>query len=141
MYCCFSSHFFIFHKLIQVRFPSVGWSPCIFVRCDKSRIPLDGFSSPSVWASGSDPQGLLLCFDPFVMFCVSIFHQLLSRFFLCTQSNLLIHLLGLMCSLCHPRMRSCCLGHVHRMFCLLLAYLHSFCQRGCLFHLRLLCFS
>ena len=31
---------------------------------------------------------------PFVMLCVSIFHQLLSRFSLCAQSILLTHLLG-----------------------------------------------
>ena len=64
--------FFIFHKLIQVVFPSFGWSsfsPLSLCRYDKPRIPLIGFSGPSVWALGGDPQGLspfqfLLCFKP-----------------------------------------------------------------------------
>ena len=43
--CCLS--FFIFHKLIQVIFPSLGWSSCFTSRShryDKSRIPPGGFS-------------------------------------------------------------------------------------------------
>ena len=64
--------FFIFHKFIQVVSPSFGWSSCLSLRsrrCDNSQIPLSGFSGPSVWVLGGDPEGLsplqiLLCFDP-----------------------------------------------------------------------------
>ena len=47
-----SLSFFMFLKLIQVVFPSLGWSFCFSLsscRYDKSRIPLGGFSGPSVW--------------------------------------------------------------------------------------------
>ena len=64
--------FFPFHKVIQVVFPSLGWSSCSPLslrRDDESRIPLGSFSGPSVWIWGGDPQGLspfqfLLCFNP-----------------------------------------------------------------------------
>ena len=67
--CSLSS--FIFHKLIQVIFPSLGWSSCFSFRprrYHQSRIPLGGFSGPSVWAIGGDSQRLspfqfLLWFD------------------------------------------------------------------------------
>ena len=50
--------FFISHKVIQVVFPSFGWSsysPLGFCRYDKAQIPLSGFSGPSVWVLGGDP--------------------------------------------------------------------------------------
>ena len=64
--------FFIFHKVIQVVFPSFGWyscSPLSLCRHDRSRIPLGGFSGPSVCVLGVDSHGLspfqlLLCFNP-----------------------------------------------------------------------------
>ena len=103
--CCLS--FFIFLKLSQVIFSSLNWSSCLSLRsrqCDgKSQIPLGGLSGPSVRASGSDSQSfspaqLLLCLDPSVCCCVSAFsRQLLSRFCVSAQSNLLIRLLGLVC--------------------------------------------
>ena len=57
---------------------------------------------------------------------------------LCTQFNLLKHLLCLMCYPQHLPMRQCCLGRMHR---LCLVYPHSFLHFGCLFHLSLLCFT
>ena len=104
--CCLS--FFIFHKLVQLIFPSLGWSSCFSLRSrryDKSRIPLSGFSGPSVWLWVAIRRACRhFCFccvsTQFVMLCVSIF----SRFSLCTQSGLLLHLLGLMCYPHHLRM-------------------------------------
>ena len=101
--CCQS--FFIFHKLVQVTFPSLSWSSCFSLRSpqyDKSRIPLSGVSGPSIWALGGDREGL----SPFQFLCVSVFfHQLVSRSSVCTQSSLLIALLGLMCYPYHLRKR------------------------------------
>ena len=50
-------------------FMSSSCSPLSRCRCDKPKIPLSGFSGPSVWPLGGDPQGLspfrfLLCLDP-----------------------------------------------------------------------------
>ena len=73
--------FFIYHKVIQVVFSSLGWSSCSplgLCRFDYHRIPLSGFSGPSVWILACDPQ----CLSPFQFRCMSaFFHQLLSRFF------------------------------------------------------------
>ena len=74
-----------------------------------------------------------------VMFCVNFFHQLPSRFFLCTriQSSSLIRFLY------HSRMRYCCLGHIHRLCCLVFPIQlcpHSFHHLECLFCLSLFCF-
>ena len=52
--------FFPFHKVIQVVFPSLGWSSCSplsLCRDDESQIPLGCFSGPSVWIWGGHPQG------------------------------------------------------------------------------------
>ena len=68
----------------------------------------------------------------FVMLCVNIFHQLLSRFILCVQSSL-SRPLGLMSYPHHHRMRYCCLGRIHRVCCLLLEYPRFFPRHECLF--------
>ena len=73
VFCLFLGlSFFIFRKLIQVVFPSLGWSACFPLsscRDDKTWVSLSGSSGPSVWALGGNPQGLSpfqspLCFDP-----------------------------------------------------------------------------
>ena len=64
--------FFIFRKIIQVVFPSIGWSSCSPLglrRCGKHPIPLSGCFGPPLWILGGDPQGLsplqiLVCFNP-----------------------------------------------------------------------------
>ena len=81
--CCLS--FTNYHKLLlQVIYPSLGWSSCFSWRSrrhDKSsRIPLSNFPGPSVWALGGDPEGLspfqfLLCFDPFCDFVCKHFSR------------------------------------------------------------------
>ena len=146
MYCwvvavC-SLSFFIFHKLVQVIFPSLGflfffeildstprlfWSICLGFGWRPRRhvaIPISSVFRPNLWCWVS-----------------ALFHKLLSRFSLCTESSLLIHLLGLMCFLHHPRMRYCCLGRILGLCCVLLVYLDEFLHLGRLFHLSLLCFS
>ena len=112
-----SESFFIFHKLIQVIFPSLGWTQ-----------------------QGVSPFQFLLGFDPICVVCHHFFICFSRASFRCTRSNLLIHLLGLMCSLSCPRTRCCCLGHIHRLSCLL-EHLHSFRHFECRFHLGLLCLS
>ena len=58
--------FFIFHNLIQVAFPSIGWSSCFplsLCRYDKSRIPLGSFSGPSSLALCGNKESLTLFFS------------------------------------------------------------------------------
>ena len=68
--------FCIFHKLIQVVFPSFGWSSCSPLspsRHDKRWIPLSRFPGPSVWILGGCPQGISvsLVFQPSLRWCMS----------------------------------------------------------------------
>ena len=90
--------FFIFDNVKHVVLSSFGWSfcsPLSLCRHPKPQIPLSGFSDPSVWALGGDPQGSPPLLS--VMLYVSIFHQLLSRFFEVLNSDFLTPLRGLMC--------------------------------------------
>ena len=72
---------FIFDKLFQAVFPSLGWSSCFPLsscRDDKSWVPLGSSSGSSFLALRGNSQGLarchfLLCLDKFVMLYVSIF--------------------------------------------------------------------
>ena len=67
-----SLSFFIFHKLIEVVFPSLGWSSCFSsssCRYVKSWVPLSSSSGPSFWAlcgssQGFSPFQFLLCLGP-----------------------------------------------------------------------------
>ena len=83
--CCQS--FFIFHKLVQVIF---GCSSCFALRShryDESKIRLSCFSGPSVWVAirRAFRHFSFFCVSTqFVMFNVSIFHQFLWRFSVCS---------------------------------------------------------
>ena len=77
-----------------------------------------GFHSAAflVHMSGGDPLecrhfSFFSVWTLFVLY-VSMFHQLLSRFFLYTPSNLLCPHHGLMCFLYHSQIKHCCPGHV-----------------------------
>ena len=52
-----------------------------------------------------------------VVVCQHFSSTSLALLFMCTQSNLRIPLLGLMCFLYHSRMRYCDLGNIHRVCC------------------------
>ena len=96
---------FIFHKVIHVVFPSLGWSSCTpfcLCRFDEPQFPLSGFSGSSVSALGRDPQGVqpfqfLLCFN---QICDVVCHQFFTSFVLASvfQFN----------SVCHTVFLACC---------------------------------
>ena len=127
--------FFIFRKLIQVVFPSLGWSSCFPLsscRDDEFWVPLSNSSGPSFLALCGNSQGLtplqfLLCLDPICdVVCQHFLISFSCAFFLCTLSNLLTPLPGLRCFLSHFRKKCCSPGHVHRLRCLLSQFIGGF---------------
>ena len=89
-----SLSFFIFHKLIQIVFPHLGWSSCFFLS-----------SSRGDWALGGDRKGLSpfqsLCFDTV---CDAVCHHFSlvsqARFSLCTQNPVFQFIFLARCALC-----------------------------------------
>ena len=89
-----SLRFFIFHKFIQVVFPSLGWSSGFSLsscRNDKSWGPLGSSSGQSFWALRGNSQGLapfqfLLCLDPTCLLHVSICSSASLALLCCTLS-------------------------------------------------------
>ena len=102
--------------------------PSSVCRDDESWVPLGSFSGPSFLALCGDSESLapfqfILSLDPNCD--VACWHFLISFFrvsFSCIYSNLQIRLLGLLCCPHHHRMIFCCLGRIHRLYCLLLEY-------------------
>ena len=150
MHCRFWVHFFewpqfLFSQTYSSRLPvSLGWSSWFHLnscRDDKSWVQLGSFSGPSFLVFCGDSQGLtpfqiLLCLDPINgvacqhfltnFFCASFVHS--------TQSSYSSSWLDAF--LCHSRMEYCCLGHTHRLCCVLFSiqwWLHSFRPFECFF--------
>ena len=133
MHCRFWVHFFewpqfLFSQTYSSRLPvSLGWSSCFHLnscRDEKSWVQLGSFSGPSFLVFCGNSQGftpfqILLCLDPINgvacqhfltnFFCASFVHS--------TQSSYSSSWLDAF--LCHSRMEYCCLGHTHRLCCVL----------------------
>ena len=131
--------FVVLQIITFVVFPSFGWSSCsVFSLCryEKPQIPLNGFSGPSVWILGGYPQGLppfqfLLRFKPICDVVCQYFSSASFVLLFCIHTSLLSRLLGLLCCR-HHRMKRCCLGRIHRMYCLFLEYHRLFRRHECL---------